>query len=319
MKEEKGKWLFLTILVIILILLCSNDKAFFCPNKKSVDENIEVNGFNVKNTGDIYYINGEGALDATTLTELLHKNNILTTDIVHLIIGDNIKEIGYNCLATRFPYLETIKLGREIEIIRNGAVLNCPLLSWIYIPKSVCSIGKDFLRKCPDVKIVLEGDRSVLENLTLDVDVYEQIDSLEALKANYSRKPYQVFTSEMLHTTGSFEQSCITLNPGNIQFGPYTSLERGKYDIEVYGNSFDTLNRESIYINTNAYFSVNAEHVVISESMIHYLIDLPDDVYRMELGITNTNLEKTITVYELYIFKNSDYRALPDMLAKWWE
>ena len=111
MKREIDKRVFLLILIVVFLVVVGTD--LFLNKKKTDSEKGETSthspggGLEIETITDgVYLVDGTGTLEGDLLTKQLHKNGILTTDVIHLIIGDGISELGYNCIS-RFPYLET--------------------------------------------------------------------------------------------------------------------------------------------------------------------------------------------------------------------
>ena len=120
--------------------------------------------FEVLNT-DTFYIGGEGKVTHSDIKTLLNANDVLVTDIVNIIFGDEITEIDYNVIND-YRYLESIKLGKSIKRIRNGSIKNNPNLKYIFIDSSLEAVGRDFLDNSKEkLTIITDGNISHIQSL----------------------------------------------------------------------------------------------------------------------------------------------------------
>lgn len=74
----------------------------------------------------------------------------------------------------------------------------------------------------------------------------------------------------------------MLLHSGFTQFGPYTPLKPGKYNVILDSVNLNTISKENIYINTHS-FPMYAEELEISENKISYLIIVNQELTQLEL------------------------------------
>ena len=111
--------------------------------------------------------------------------------------------------------------------------------------------------------------------------------------------------------------SAYILHSNYTQYGPYTTLGKGDYMVQLLGEGFAalTLTTEALYINTGGNtgdFSIS--NITINDDMITYNISLNDRTANIELGLHN-NSEREVKIYELQIYENI---KLPGVLQDWW-
>ncbi len=327
MTRESDKRIFIGILGILLVIICL---AGYVTENMIGDEtdtvvSLENESLYIEEReNDVIYIGGEGKLENIDLNALLAANGLLSSDVVNLIIGNEITEIGYNCI-NGYKYLETLRLGDNVGCVRNGAVLNCAALEYIYIPGSIEKLGRDFLYGCGEFCIVTDGlAEGLREKLDIEpIFIFERSSSYDDFIAYVQDGivPYRSFSSTSLATTDpDAGNEPMKLHGGYVQFGPYTTMEKGNYTIVVHGQNFDKLTDDNIYINVeNSDVKVIREEADIESDKITYTISFSSLATSVEFGIIYNGSvdEEIIEISGLDIYPN-DYET-PAALECWWD
>lgn len=192
MKKETDKWIFVLVLVVLLVVVClvnkTDKKVDEYNNNISDDIGLDNHTLGIEVREDIIYIDGQGKLEYDDLKRLVAYENLESDDVVNLVIGNGITELGYNCLIG-WEKLETIKIGSGVTVLNNGSIRSCPNLKFLFIPESVEKIGKDFLAYSKNIVIVSDGYLLNSMIRTDDNYLYEGIKSYEALKDNIKNSP----------------------------------------------------------------------------------------------------------------------------------
>lgn len=264
-------------------------------------------------------INGEGDLSADDISVLLTQNDVIIPNIENIIIGDGITEIGYNAF-NGYEYLYSIKFGRTVEKIRNGAVKKCPNLKYVYVPTSVKKIARDFLYGTSRCYVISDGQildmiaESNAENTSVVENIVSYEDLISAIKEN--RVIYKSFPADKLSTTDpEGGKSPIILHSNYIQYGPYATLEKGDYTVHLLGKGFSILSSAAPYVNIGGYtgeYSVSA--VSITDDLISYNLTLSEGANNVEMALNNNSVGE-VEIYELQIFEKVE---IPDAVKAWW-
>lgn len=192
MKKETDKWIFVLVLVVLLVVVClvnkTDKKVDEYNNNISEDIGLDNHTLGIEVREDIIYIDGQGKLEYDDFKRLVAYENLESDDVVNLVIGNGITELGYNCLIG-WEKLETIKIGSGVTVLNNGSIRSCPNLKFLFIPESVEKIGKDFLAYSKNIVIVSDGYLLNSMIRTDDNYLYEGIKSYEALKDNIKNSP----------------------------------------------------------------------------------------------------------------------------------
>ena len=331
MKSEKDKRIFTLSLIILFLITTSvylfRDSQFVNDsniNAESVSSNslmsTEYNGFGIKNLNDeAFFIDGKGQLDSDTLVKIIHQNGQNTTDIIHLILGDNITDLGYHSIAN-LPYLESVKLGAGIKTIRNGAFMNCKKLEWVFVPSGIEKVGRDFLYNCPIATIVTDGKANFLENPEDYYRVIEDVRNYDDLSRGIAKTTYATFLPKNLYSTGgNSSDTKIVLLPGELQYGPYTPIKQGVYYVEYQGNNLESLRETDIYINPNSDYTISPNNVLIDKNLISYEIEVPSELYQLELGVRNSNNYENVEITSITVYERNTNIVLPNYIRGWWD
>ena len=326
MKREIDKKIFVGILGLFLVIICIEGNR--AENvTENITENVTNTGLPLKNgslyieerENDIIYIGGEGKLENSDLSTLLAANGLLVPDVVNLVIGNEITEIGYNCI-TGYKYLETLRLGDNVGYVRNGAVLNCSALEYIYIPGNIEKLGKDFLYGCGSFYIVTDGSAEELEE-KLEAEplfIFEKSGSYNEFLAcvEESIVPYQSFSSASLAKT---QLDAGKLHEGYVQICPYTTIEKGNYTIIIQGRNLDKITNDNIYIYVqDSDVEVNREEADIESDRITYTVSFSALATSVELYIYNDSVDgEIIKINGVDIYSNS--HKTPASLECWWD
>lgn len=331
MRKENDKKLFILVLVAMLIVMLfvgyepvseihhedniSQEEEFLINNNSLYIEMIDF---------DSCFIGGEGLLESTDMKTLLTKERLLSSDIKNVIIDEGITEIGYNCF-NNYVYLESIKLGDATTRIRNGAIKRCPALKYIYLPDTLQKVGEDFLLNCPqNLIIITNGTSEKLRKLydTGNLMIIESCESYEAFLdvakqgvLIHSFGPSQLYTNSLIEKTDK-----LILSPGSTQYGPYTSVQTGKYFVEILGSNFDILNEQYVYVNhenTDAPINpVYVEEVEIMTDRITYKMTVDNLISHGEFCMFNPSESESVSIREINIY--IDRVDDSPFLINWW-
>ena len=325
MKKEFDKRVFVSILGIFLVIMCI--MGHMAENGIEDETDIDVSLKNEslyieERENDVIYIGGEGKLTSSDLSALLAANGLLVSDVVNLVIGNEITEIGYNCI-NGYKYLETLRLGDNVGCVRNGAVLNCAALEYIYIPGSIEKLGRDFLYGCEAFYIVTDGSAEELGG-KLDSEplfIFERSGSYDDFVACVEESVvlYQSFSSTSLAATDPDAGNApIKLHSGYVQFGPYTTMEKGNYAVVVHGRNFDKLTNDNIAVNVqDSDVEVIREEADIESDKITYTVSCSALATSVEFCIYNGSVdEEIIEISGVDIYSNS--HETPTVLECWW-
>ncbi len=186
MREILGKRLFIAAMAICLLLVCalswSDVRHVETGSAAKTPEN-ETLSIEVSPSGTVY-IGGEGELTSNDLDLLMQSKQIKTHQVNGIVLGDGITEVGYNAI-NGYSYLQTLKLGAGMRVVNNGAIKSCIALEYVFVPKTVQRLGKDFLYRCGDAIVVTDGEAKDLPKMknVPSERVFAQVDSFEALLA----------------------------------------------------------------------------------------------------------------------------------------
>lgn len=184
MRENRGKRIFTGALILCLALLCA-----LCWNGiRRVDATgaspaLENETLSLRLGDDgLVQIDGEGALSAQDLDVLMNVNQVKARQVNDLILSDGITELGYNAV-NGYGYLNTLKLGSGISVVENGAVRNCAALEYVFVPRGVKRLGRDFLYRCDRAVVVTDGEKKDLPKMKSvpSERVLTLVDSCDAL------------------------------------------------------------------------------------------------------------------------------------------
>lgn len=342
LKTEKDKYIIIVILVLFLVIIFlipsgNRDKETGAEVKTPVSDQMPGETEYVKEleneTLSLSYddgdgsiiIEGEGPLSADDLQRLMIDNSVGKDDVENAVVGDGITEIGYNTF-NGYYYLNTLKLGRSVTKIRNGAVTSCGNLKFVYMPSGIERIALDFLLDCPGCCLVSDGsitDRLSYistSNAVIAEDVLSYDDLADALYG--SAEPAMEFGSDALNTVDgelagervSGEYPLI-LKPGYIQYGPYCRMEKGDYHILIKGAGLDSLWNDCIYVNINEYDGdLTVSDARINERSICYDLTLSEGASNVEFCITDYS-ENEVKIKSIQVYNRI---FIPETVKKWW-
>lgn len=265
-------------------------------------------------------ISGVGELNQKDLSTLLTMNSVLVTDVENIILCDGITEISYNAI-NGFDFLKTLKVAPTVGKIRNGAVRNCPELSYVFLPSGVWKIARDFLYGSKHCYVISDGwvERLIKDSNAENASVIENIGSWEELVKAVEEKPLlrRAFSSDQLATNdpeAGFDP--MTVHGGFLQFGPYCELEKGNYIIRHMGKGFSALSPSNAYTSINGYTGElkMTKRRVVSNDTISYELYLSEDAEGVEFLINNTT-STAIEVHEVQILERV---KPPEILKEWW-
>lgn len=186
MTDSRGKRLLIAAMVCLLALICvlswgGDGRGGATASTQALENetlSIEVNG-----EGTLY-IRGEGALTLNDMKLMMDRMQLKTNQVDDIVIGDGITEIGYNVI-NGYTYLQTLKLGAGMRVVNNGAIKSCTALEYVFVPKGVQRLGKDFMYRCDKTIVVTDGEAKDLPKMknVPSERVLAQVDSYESLLA----------------------------------------------------------------------------------------------------------------------------------------
>lgn len=331
LKEKDRKILalgFVAVLVVLLVFSFMPDRpaAETAPAPASAETPVE---YALENeslvlsfeplTGTVR-ISGVGALSQPDLSTLLTMNNVLIADVENIILGDGITEIGYNTI-NGFDYLKTLKVAPTVGKIRNGAVRNCPELSFVYLPSGVWKISRDFLFGAKHCYVISDGwiERLIKDSNAENASVIEDVGSWAELKKAVEEKPIlrRAFSSDQLATNdpeGGYDP--MVLHGSFVQFGPYCELEKGNYTINHLGKGFKSLSPGNAYVSINGYTGElkMTNRRIQSDGLISYELYLSEDATAVEF-IVNNATGSPVEIHEVRVLEQVEP---PEILREWW-
>ena len=320
MKSDFGKRGFLLLMVLLfgaICLLSMKDRA--ADAVQHAERQLENKSlFLERREGDVIYIGGEGALSQEDLRALMKAAEVRSNELVNVIIGNDITEIGYNVL-NGLSNLETLRLGDNTRTVNNGSIKNCGGLRYIYIPGGIQRLGLDFLFECSGVFILTDGEGQSLPEMpnVIDNQIISGVhgfDDLAMRMVDDSRAVYdwtQLYTNDPAPVLGE----SMLIHRGYLQYGPYVPMAHGLYMVQIEGTGFERLGYGD--------FDVSADDVVIEAGAVRvsadgasYLFKLEKDSERVEFRTFNYNgndLEiRRITVGDAFM-------EAPEVLRQWWQ
>lgn len=335
MKRDLGKWIVVVVMVccFVMIFVLSTSKTNTSqekPKNTEIPESanikhkqrtilLENENLVLRNTqDDIIYIEGEGKLSQNDFSALLNYHGIIEDEITHLIIGDNITEIGYKAI-TGLNYLTTLKIGSGVIRISNGAIRELPILKYLYLPNTVQRVGPDFLYKCDVTSIVTNGkeeDLPYIGNLNTK-RIISMVDSYERLILLTNNQLYMTIPPTKLSVSNDKKiTDKVSISKDEMQFGPYISLNVGKYQIKYLGNSMNNINKDSIDACFNGGIKLSLQDIIINQNTITYTIELTEDLNNIEFRIRNTS-DQTVSIEGIEIYQEKE-EILPKTIKEWW-
>jgi len=324
-KKERDKQIFVIALAVLLVALFIISMIPDKITEETAIEAAEVKLVLENESLDLHYdgngtvkITGKGMLCAKDLSSLLTKYDVLVTDVENIIIDDGITEIGFNTI-NGYQYLYSLKIGNDVEKIRNGAVKNCPNLEFVYLPAKVKKIARDFLYGTNRCYVISAGEirdmmaASNAENAFAVENISSYNDFVRAYEDN--QVVYLNFTSDKLVTTDpDAGVNPIVLHSNHIQHGPYASLSKGQYTIHLLGKDFSGLTTDAVSVLSVDMVGIIITNVVIEDDRISYDLVLSESATGVELTLNN-NSESEVEIYELQIFEKI---TIPEVIKGWW-
>ena len=190
MQNDVGKRLFLAVLVLIFALM-----LYMCIDGRQVIRWTADAAYTRQNESltievlddGVIYIGGEGKLYGTDMQALVEGESLTAADVMDIIIGDGITEIGYNVICN-YPILHTVRLGDNVRVAGNGSIRECPELLFVFIPAGIEKISRDFLYSCNDCIVVTDAAAEDLPKLrnTRKHNILGHVNSYEAMQAAWT-------------------------------------------------------------------------------------------------------------------------------------
>ena len=186
MKTDTGKRFFIALLTLcfcLITMLSIYDPEYALTGVE--ETRLENPTLFVEERADgVLYIGGKGKLTRNDIDELLLARDRALDDFAHVIVGDGITEIAYQCFQAASG-LETLWLGSGVEVIANVAIKKCNDLRYIFLPSGLRRIGRDAFYACPNVIVVTDGALDQLPRLrNVGEDrVLQHVDSYQAFEA----------------------------------------------------------------------------------------------------------------------------------------
>ncbi len=184
MRNDWGRRVFLAVLcaaLASLVWLCLEGKTLMGLNAEALHGRRNKTLYLEQRADGITYIGGSGVLYSEDMLSLVESEGN-KNDVTDLVIGDGITEIAYNALY-RFEGLVSLRLGRDVQYVDNGAVKWCTSLKYVFLPGTIRRVSRDFLylnANCLVFTDGAEGDLPKLRNVKKDRICYG-VDSYDAL------------------------------------------------------------------------------------------------------------------------------------------
>lgn len=190
MRYDRGKHVFLVALALVFGLL-----TYMCIDGREIIRwTAEVTytrqneSLYIERLDDgIVFIGGEGKLYGTDMQALVEGESMTFGDIMDIIIGDGITEIGYNVICG-YEKLHTVRLGNGVRIAGNGSIRECPELLFVFVPSGIEKISRDFLYSCNDCIVVTDSEEKGLPKLrnTEKENIIWNVNSYEAMQTAWT-------------------------------------------------------------------------------------------------------------------------------------
>lgn len=311
MKQEADKRIFVVLLAILLcflIALSRNDKA---PALNSDESENAASAFTMEvRDGRICFIHGQGVFSVTDMAVLLEKAGILSTDVEHIVLDGEITEIENNSIVN-FSYLRSLKISEGTVRLHNGAVKNCPMLEYVYLPSSVRRVGLDFLSGCGSIRcIVTDFTEERLDEIwdSFGTTVLYGVNSYNSFLSEYEKNevPYRIFLPENLMTDDiNAGFSPFSIHPGCIQFGPYASIEKGFYKAVVRGKGFSKLTNECVLLKVNI-DPFPYDGLIIEDKSLSYHFSFFEDKNNVEFTLSVPPEGKAIEIDSILLYREEN-------------
>lgn len=152
------------------------------------------------------------------------------------------------------------------------------------IEKDMINVGKE--------KIVAQFSVESGRNVKVEINDKSE-ETLEIESVNIASNEKQKFCSVIpywaLSSTGNnVTNGKIELNQGEIQYGPYIDVEKGRYLVQVIGDNFDNVNISLLYTNGKV---IDVTDASINKNSLMYIVNLPKDVSGLEFRVENQGSE----------------------------
>ena len=190
MTHDTGKRVFLAALAIVfglLLYMCIDGVSIVKWTAEVVyprqNESLYIQWLD----DGVMFVGGEGKLYGTDMQAMIEGEGRTTEEITDIIIGDGITEIGYDVIC-EYPILHTIRLGNGVRVAGNGSIRECPELWFVFVPKKIRKISRDFLYECNECIVVTDGRADKLPKMrnTRKANVIERVNSYEAMQAAWT-------------------------------------------------------------------------------------------------------------------------------------
>ena len=318
MKNDRGKRVFIVLLAAALVALYVYSGTGRYAASTDEEEGHRNTSLYVRTLDDgTIYFGGEGKVYGDEFETLLSESRLHTKDVVNVVFGDGITEIGYNVM-NRYGSLETVRLGAGTKVVNNGAISRCDSLQYIYVPKGIQRVSRGFLYNCPNAYVVTdaaEGELIKLENAKAN-RVITEVRSYEDLPARREALKYLDYASNALYSNDPDSGvNPMVVNPGCVQYGPFVSMNAGAYTVKLWGRGCEGI--------PEAWFDIYAEGVtfekqntVITDECVTYDVVFPEKTEKVEFRALNQG-DVPFEVERLEVYDNN--YELPAVLAHWWE
>lgn len=272
--------------------------------------------------GSIVYLGGEGKISRNDFVSLLTSINMIPSEVSNIIICDGIDEIGYNVFCN-MKYLETLKFGKDVQSIDNGAIKDCTILEYVYIPKDVQYIGRDCLNNCGKSIVVTDaqndtvgGADKIQDMISIKEDsIYYSVTSYEELLHQIMMHPvysFDIWTLPATDPNAKREDNTLFLEPGVMQGGPNQEIQKGEYQVCVLGKGFAGLKESDIYCTSQ---SATIEQIEMLDDLIKYKIDFKKADDAVEF-ILNNSTNNTVEIEKIELYGEPQ---IPLSIKLWWE
>ena len=181
MKNDRGKWI-----LIIAMIGCLGLLFVICGGRDTVQEMYDYNNAMENESLSIAFsdggslvVEGEGKLTESDLKRMLAEKEITLANLTSITLGDGIAEVGYH-IGNGYNALKVMRLGKNTEVVHDGAVKNSPSLDFIFVPVGLKSVlynvhsYEDFIKKYDAAKLLLDG---------MEITVVDDPEALAAVAA----------------------------------------------------------------------------------------------------------------------------------------
>lgn len=314
MKNDRGKFVLIAVLVVVFAAL-----FWLCGSRETVTEMYDYHHALQNETvtlalteGGNLFMGGEGKLPGVDVIRLMDEGKIKKADAVNVVIDDRFTEVGYY-IANGYKNLETLKVGDGVRVIHNGAVKNCSILKYLYLPKGLEKVGADFLYGCGEPYIVTDGARDDLPALpgVAEDHILADVHSYADLEQRRASIPLIAWAADALERD---DPDAEAVGPGRQVASPAVALDPGTYTFKLTGSGLDVLGKADVSVSVDGAefgdFAVAAEAGALACKLT-----LSQRAEAVAIRATNPT-DAPVGVTGLNVYENS--YSIPPAVMNWW-